>query len=72
MLDFFNQQKDIFRALKLERNQTSDRVSGVVVADKIAQSIRDEQVISVVTPELGRELSNSVQRHLKEKDDVEI
>ncbi|MBO4284772.1 MAG: hypothetical protein J5895_00890 [Alphaproteobacteria bacterium] len=68
----FEKQKNVLRALKAQRKNQTEAVSGVVVASKIAQSIEDGDVVSPITPKLGKQLADSVQKTYLVQNDVDI
>ena len=68
----FEKQKNVLRALKAQRENQTEAVSGIVVASKIAQSIEDGDVVSPITPKLGKQLAESVQKTYLVQNDVDI
>lgn len=72
MRSSFEEKKEQMREAKIARDLAGEKLSGVVIASKIAEAIENEGIDSCVTPELGRELAETVQRAERETNDVEV
>lgn len=72
MRSSFEERKEQMREERAARELSGEKLSGVVIASKIAQAIENEGIDSYVTPELGRELSETIQRAESETNDVDV
>ena len=72
MRSSFEEIKEQMREERAARKLNGEKLSGVVIASRIAQAIENEGIDSCVTPELGRELSETVQRAECETNDVDV